>query len=160
MRRNLLALLLCTQFAFACCDGGLFGFKVTDDIDESTIEGSLLGTLTGELFEVSIPLSLDIEAETASRGTGPANGVFLTALRLDVTSTTMPAGDTDNFETVEVRVEASDGSLCSQVIATLSGQGFSLTTVRFTVDKTVNLLPYAEAGVAVEEQRRGLCAVR
>ncbi len=92
-------------------DGSLVSFPVEYDLPEQTVQGNLLGGLLGSLLPLPIAVDVDLEAETRARDTGPAQHVYLTEMRLFVTPTAEPAGDSDDFgflDSIEVYVESRD----------------------------------------------------
>ena len=61
---------------------GLASFDVSQNIPEQTVPGSPLGALLpASLF--AIPMNIDIQSETAARGTGPASSATLKSVSLD-----------------------------------------------------------------------------
>lgn len=97
--------------SIACVPFGIGSFSVLHDIPEQQVEGNLLGGLLGSVLGIPIVLDIDLEAETASRETGPAQHVFLTDFRLEITPTAEGGLDRDDFDflqSIEVFVESSE----------------------------------------------------
>jgi hypothetical protein len=136
--------------ALAGC--GLVSFDVGQDVPPQTIMGSPIGALVpATLF--SLPLNIDLSAETASRGTGPAKSANLTSLTLSVSS---PAGGTFDFLTSITFSVTSPGdpSLPEVVIAKLQPvPGKAAISVPPTPG--VDLLPYIKAGASIKASASG-----
>jgi len=131
---------------------GLVSFDVSEDIPEQTVPGSPLGALLpASLF--AIPMNIDIQSETAGRGTGPAQSATLRSISLTVTS---PAGATFDFITsISVRVSSSGNTSLPEVeIARLEPVPGTATIV-IPPTGSVDLLPYVEAGATITATASG-----
>lgn len=142
-----------------CGPAGLLSFELGYDVAEQRVEGSPLGGLLGGVVDVPIPLDIDLAAETASRDTGPAQHVHLTELRLDITATEEPAGDTDDFDfldTVEIFVESarSGSSLPRQRVASLEAVPRGARTISLAPDD-VDLIAYVQEGARLTSSASG-----
>lgn len=136
---------------------GVADFDIDQPIQEQRIPGSPLPGPLGALFP--IPLDLDIQAQIAARETGPIDSITLSSLRLTITATERPSGDTDDWsfvDDVEVLVSSTrSGTTLPRVkIASVSAPG-AVTELVFAVEKDVNLKPYIDEGSRVEGQSRG-----
>jgi len=131
---------------------GLVSFDVSQDIPEQTVPGSPLGALLpASLF--AIPMNVDIQSETAARGTGPASSVTLKSVTLTITS---PSGATFEFvDSIAIRVSSSvDTSLPEVEIGRLEPVPGTATIV-IPPTGSVNLLPYVEAGATITATASG-----
>ena len=139
---------------------GITDFDITQPVPEQRVEGQNLPVppvLSG-LF--AIPLDLDLTAEIQMQTTGPIDSVTLSSLALTITATDQPGGDTDDWAFVdEIRVfvrGSAEGSTLPRVeIASVVDAG-AVTTLRFTVDGSVNLKPYVDEGSIVESEAMGV----
>jgi hypothetical protein len=132
----------------ACASIG--DFDVERTIAEQHVEGSPIAGLLGDLFQVPIPMDVNIASETAARDAGPAQAAHLKALVLQITDTDQGAGDTDDFgflDSVDVFIEStrSGTSLPRTRIAQATDIEAS-SRLEFDVIRSVNVLPYAEEG--------------
>jgi hypothetical protein len=149
-RRSILATAtLVLALAPAGC--GLVSFDVTENIPAQTIAGSPLGAiLPAALF--SLPLDIDISAETAAHGAGPAKSANLSSLTLTITD---PADGTFDFLTsITITVAATDGSLPEVEIGKLSPVP-AAKTISIPPTRGVDLLPYITAGAAIRATASG-----
>jgi hypothetical protein len=126
---------------------GLVSFDVSQDIPAQTIMGSPLGALLPvSLF--ALPLNIDIAAQTAAHGTGPAKSANLSSLTFTITA---PAGGTFDFLTsITISIAPSGGGALPEVtIATLQPVP---GTHSISVPPTpgVDLLPYIKAGASIK----------
>lgn len=140
---------------------GVGSFELVVPIAEQRIDGNPLGGLLGgALFELPIPLDVDLAAETAARDTGPAQHVRLASLSLSITASSEPAGDSDDFEFVdsaEIFVESRDPatSLPRARIARVDTVEPGTRTLVFLVDDDVDLLPYVQEGARLSSRASG-----
>jgi hypothetical protein len=96
---------------------GLLSVDVSQDIPAQTVIGSPIGALVpATLF--ALPLTIDLQSETAAHGTGPATSANLSSLTL---STTSPSGARFDFLTsIAISIGAtSGGNLLEVIIAKL-----------------------------------------
>jgi len=136
------------------------GFEIGQALPERTVAGNPVGGLLGGFVDVPIPLEVDVAAQTAARDTGPATAMRLTDLRLQITATEEPAGDTDDFafiESAEVFVQGAqaDSSLPRVRVATASQPAEGARELVFETDSTVDLLPYANEGAELTAEAMG-----
>ena len=99
---------------------------------------------------VQIPLNIDLSSETAARGTGPAQHVYLTDFTLSVTSTDEPAGDTDDLSfisSIEIFVESTQAgtTLPRMRVAHLDAVPAGARTISLQTDG-VDLIGYVREG--------------
>jgi hypothetical protein len=128
---------------------GLVGFDVSQDIPAQTVPGSPLGALLpASLF--SIPMNIDIEAETRGHGTGPASSVTLKSITFTVTS---PAGATFDFVD-SIAINISGGNLPQKEIARLDPVP-GTTSISVPPSPGVDLLPYINAGATITATASG-----
>jgi len=138
--------------AFLSAGCGLVSFDVSEDIPEQTVPGSPLGALLpASLF--AIPMDVDIQSETAARGTGPASSATLRSVTLTVTS---PSGATFDFLTsISIRISSNGNSSLSEIeIARLEPVPGTATIV-IPPTGGVDLLPYVEAGATITATASG-----
>lgn len=143
----------------ACGPRGLLSFELGHDIAEQRVEGSPVGGLLGNVVEVPIPLDVDLAAETASRDTGPAQHVYLTELRFDITTTEEPAGDADDFDfldAVEIYVESarSGSSLPRRRLAALEAVPRGARRLELRPDG-LDLIEYVREGARLTSSGSG-----
>lgn len=136
---------------------GVADFDIEQDVPEQRILGNSLPQPIGGLL--SIPLDIDITAEIEAMDTGPVDSISLSELRLEITDTERPAGDTDTWEFVTsiqvfVRSTKPDSNLSRLEIATKEFPG-AVERFNFTVDESIDLKPYIEEGAVVESVGRG-----
>jgi hypothetical protein len=150
-RAYLLGLLLPVLLASGC--RGLGAFEVAIDLAEQRVSGSPLGGLLGGLFEVPIPLDVDVAAETAARETGPAQRVRLVELSLRTTNET----DFDFLDSAEVFVQSrqSGSSLPRVRVAIVDPVPGGARQIFFETDEEVDLLPYIREGARLTSSARG-----
>lgn len=160
-RRMTLRILACA-FVTLCVGGcaGVGDFPVEVSVQEQRVEGSPLGGLLGGVFDVPIPLDVDLTAETAARDTGPAQHVRLSELSLSITGTAEGAGDTDDFDfldSAEIFVEsaASGSSLPRVRVARIDPAPDGARSVFFETDTSVDLLPYVNEGARLTSSAEG-----
>lgn len=158
-------LLLTVILLLSACGGtgGLGSFTITEESQESVVEGrsgGILGMLPLNNFFPPLQLDFDLQAELESRDAGPAKAIYLERLRIVTTPTEQPAGDTDNFDfvdevTVFVESNRSNSTLKKVQLAEIKMVPQSATTMEFKVDSSVNLKPYVEEGIRLTTQGKG-----
>lgn len=136
------------------------GFNIDREIPEQYVEGSPLAGLLGGLFELPIPIEVNLEEETAARNTGPAKKVMLTSLKLHVTSTSETSEGEDDLafiDSVDVYVDSSipESLLEPQLVATLGPVERGVREVEFDTFTEVNLKPYVEEGAVLTTVAQG-----
>ena len=140
-----------------CADFGSFVLPI--EVAEQRVQGSPVGGLGAlGLFEVPIPVDVDLAAETAARDTGPARAIRLDALSLSVTTTAEPDGDTDDLGfigTVDIFVESRDAELPRVRVATLDAVAPGSRRVEFETLPSVDLLPYVQSGARLTSEAEG-----
>jgi hypothetical protein len=149
-----------TVLALLGSSGCGLGFNIDRDIPEQHVPGSPLGALLGGLFELPIPIELDLEEETAARNTGPAKRVILKSLSLHVADTeegTEGEGDLSFIDSVDVWVSSSlpESSLEPQLVATLGKVERGAREVDFDTFTEVNLKAYVEEGALLSTNATG-----
>lgn len=151
-----LALLL---LVFASASGcGVASFPYGYDIAEQHVPGNPLAPLLGPTL-LDTPLNLDLAAETAARGTGPAQHVYLTELTLRVTSTDEPAGDSDDLgfiESIDIYAQsAQSGSSLPRVrVAHLSSVPAGARSISLATEG-VDLIEYVREGARLTATASG-----
>lgn len=144
--------------ALAAC-GLANPYTITEPVPEQRVEGSPLGALLPGV-EVPIPLEVDLAAEAEAMNAGPVQTVTLEAVRLDITTTEEPAGDSDDWDFVDsivVHVEsrAADSSLPRVEVARLDPTPDGVRTLELDTDTSVNLRAYVEEGARLVATVRG-----
>ncbi len=128
---------------------GALSFDVDQDLPEQTVQGSALGGVLPSFIPTPIPLSFDLRAETAKRGTGPAQHAYLKSLVLR-------AKNGANFDFLdEAHVYVSAPSLPRVEIARLAPVPRGAGTIEFAVVDGVDLLPYINAGASIDSTATG-----
>jgi hypothetical protein len=139
--------------AFAAVAGcGVLPFDVGQDIAEQKVPGSVVGGILPSFIPTPIPITINIQSETARRGTGPARSAGLSSLTL---SATRSSGTFDFLDEVHIFISSpNDTALPKREIATLKPVPRGATTVSFT-PTDVDLLPYINAGSQIDSQAMG-----
>jgi hypothetical protein len=158
-----LLLVLLTSLTACGGTGGLGSFTITEESQESVVQGGgggLLGMLPFNNFFPPLQLQIDLQSELDARDAGPAKAIYLDRLRVVTTPTEQPQGDTDNFDFVDeitVFVESTRSSTALQKvqIAQIKMVPAGATTMEFSVDRSVNLKPYVEEGIRLITQGKG-----
>lgn len=132
---------------------GAIRFDLEQPIAEQKVPGSLLGGVLPNFFPNPFKLTIDVQAETEKRGTGPATAAFLKSLTLSATPAGNPSGTFDFLDEVHVFVEAP--GLEKVEVATLKPVPKGQTSVSFTVVPEINLLPYVNAGATMSTTATG-----
>jgi hypothetical protein len=146
------------SLALALLACGIASFPYGYDIPEQRVPGSPVGALLGGTL-IDIPLNIDLSAETAARGTGPAQHVYLTGFTLRVTSTDEPSGDTDDLSfisSIEIFAEsAQSGSSLPRVrVAHLDSVPAGARSIALAVDG-VDLIQYVREGARLTATAQG-----
>lgn len=145
-------LVLVPLLAAAGCAGFLM-FRVTESIEEQRVSASQIGPV------LTMPITLDLEAETAARDTGPARHVYLETLTLSVTTTAEPPGDVDDLaflQGAEIFIESSNpqSNLPRQRVAALAPIAEGDRTATFVADD-VDIIEYAREGARLTATAEG-----
>jgi hypothetical protein len=142
------ALVMCPVIAAAGC--GIADFDVEQPVPAQTIQGSGLPAPLAAIFP--LPLNLDISSKIKARETGPIDGVTLSSLTLDITSS---GGDWSFVTSIDVFVASSrSGSALPRAkIASVASPG-AVRTLSFHVEG-VNLKPYIDEGSQVDSAGMG-----
>jgi len=155
------AFVLITALSFSGCLGGtgILSFPIHETIDEQTVNGSPIPAALGGAFPFMIPMNIDLSAETAARGTGPANHVYLRSLSLDITATAEPAPDTDDFDfldSIDIYIEStkSGTTLERRKIAHITTVPTGVKHVSFSIDR-VDLIDYVNEGSRLTSEATG-----
>lgn len=146
---------LIAAVALAGC--GVADFDIDQPIVEQRISGSPLPGPLAVLFP--LPLDIDISSKIKEMETGPIDSVTLKSLKLTITATGMPSGDTDDWRFVDeihVFVESSmSGSTLPRVeICKVVNPG-QVTTLDFEVVSGIDINPYVNEGSVVEAESSG-----
>lgn len=139
---------MCPVIAAAGC--GIADFDVEQPVPAQTIQGSGLPAPLAAIFP--LPLSLDISSKIKARDTGPIDGVTLSSLTLDITSS---GGDWSFVTSIDVFVSSSKSgsTLPKAKIASVASPG-AVRTLSFRVEG-VNLKPYIDEGSQVDSAGMG-----
>jgi hypothetical protein len=142
------ALVLSPVIAAAGC--GIADFDVEQPVPAQTIPGSGLPAPLAAIFP--LPLDLDISSKIKARDTGPIDGVTLSSLTLDITSS---GGDWSFVSSIDVFVSStrSGSTLPRAKIASVASPG-AVRTLSFRVEGT-NLKPYIDEGSKVDSSGMG-----
>lgn len=142
------ALAMCPVIAAAGC--GIADFDVEQPVPAQTIQGSGLPAPLAAIFP--LPLDLDISSKIKARDTGPIDGVTLSSLTLDISSS---GGDWSFVSSIDVFVSSSkSGSALPRAkIASVASPG-AVRTLSFRVEG-VNLKPYIDEGSQVDSAGMG-----
>ncbi|HEX3478215.1 MAG TPA: hypothetical protein VHT91_24505 [Kofleriaceae bacterium] len=142
------ALVLYPVLAAAGC--GIADFDVDQPVPSQTIQGSGLPAPLAAIFP--LPLSLDISSKIKAQDTGPIDGVTLSSLSLDITSS---GGDWSFVTSIDVFVSStkSGSTLARTKIASVASPG-AVRTLSFHVEG-VNLKPYIDEGSQVDSAGMG-----
>lgn len=148
MARSLSACL--AMMTIAGC--GIADFDVEQAVQAQTIKGSGIPAPLTALFP--LPLNLDLDSKIKAKDTGPIDGVTLSSLTLDITST---GGDWSFVTSIDVSVESTKaGSTLPKVkIASVAMPG-AVRTLNFKVESGVNLKPYIDEGSQVDSSGTGM----
>ena len=155
--RNPIARALVLLLAVCLSSCGLIKFDVSQDLPKQTVPGSPLGGLLPSFVPVPIPLTIDLKAETAKQGTGPATGATLKSLVLTITPHNAPVGTFDFISEVHISIGPRDSgsTLPVKEIANMTNVPKGLTTLTFTILPDVELLPYINAGAQLTGTAKG-----
>ena len=130
----------------------LISFDVSQEIPPQTVPGSPLGGLL-LLSLFAVPMTIDIQSETAAHGTGPASSATLSSLSLTVTSP--PGGTWEFVDSITITISASsDPNLPEKEIGKL-GDVPANTSISIPPTGSVNLLPYINAGATITAKASG-----
>jgi hypothetical protein len=132
---------------------GAISVTVEQPVPEQRLEGSFLGSVLGSFFPSAVPLKVDLKAETEKRNTGPATTVTLESVELFITPESAPQGNFDFLTSLTLSIGAE--GLPTKQIGTLPMVMKGATRIAITVDKTVELLPYVNAGAQISAQATG-----
>lgn len=132
---------------------GAIRFDLDQPISEQRVPGNLLGGVLPNFFPNPFKLTIDVQAETEKRGTGPATAAFLKSLDLNATPAGNPSGTFDFLDEVHVFVEAPGQPKVE--VATLKPVPKGQTSVSFAIAPDVNLLPYINAGATMSTTATG-----
>jgi hypothetical protein len=133
-------------------------FNVSQSIAEQRVPASAV-PIAGLLpfLPTGVPITVNLQSETAAHGTGPAKHAFLSSLTLSATPHAAPSGTFDFLSEVHVFVSSpQNASLPAVEIATLKPVPRGQTTVSFTVVDGVDLLPYVNAGATITASAMGM----
>ena len=130
---------------------GITDFDVDQPIQEQVVTGSPIPGPLQVLFP--IPLNLDISAAIKAKDTGPIDGVTLSSLTLNITSS---GGDWSFVTSIDVFVAStkSGSTLPRAKIASVASPG-AVRTLSFHVEAGVNLKPYIDEGSQVDSAGTG-----
>lgn len=136
---------------------GLTDFDLSQPIPEQSVTGSPIPAPIQGLFP--IPLSLELSAKIRKQTTGAIDSVTLSSLSLNITGTEQPGDDVDNFAFIDeihvfVKSELADSQLPRVEIASELAPG-EVQNFNFTVNASVDLLPYINEGSIVESEASG-----
>jgi hypothetical protein len=151
-----------TPLLLAITACGLDEFDIDQPVPEQAIQGSGIPAPLAALFP--LPLDLDLQAKIDEQeDAGSVDKITLASLRLTITPTRKPAGDSDDWsfvESVEVFVESTrSGTALPKVkIASVASPG-AVEVMEFDVERGVDLRPYVEEGAMVDTLGSGTIPV-
>jgi hypothetical protein len=146
--------LIATLLVF-CSGCGLDSFTFEEESQEVVIDGSALNQLPVNPFG-GLDLNIDLDQELEARDAGPADGVFLQDLKLSITDTKMPEGDTDTFNFLDsLTIYANADGLDKKQVAILSEVPQDQQQITLNTDSGINLKPYIEAGMTLQAEADG-----
>ena len=151
MRALLLA--SCLSLTAAC---GITDFHVDQRVPEQRIDGSPVPAALQLLFPV--PLDVTISAKIKEQEPGPIDGVYLSSLHLDITTTDEPAGDQDDWAfltRVDLYITSTrEGSTLPRIkVASASAPG-PVRRLDFTPEGA-NLVRYVDEGARLTAEATG-----
>jgi len=136
---------------------GIADFDVDQPVVEQRIQGSGIPAPLAALFP--LPLSLDLESKIKAHDTGPIGRITLSSLELDITKTSEPAGDSDDWAFVthvDVFVSSTkSGTTLPKVKIASVDQPGAVRAMTFTVEGGVDLKPYIDEGSQVDSSGSG-----
>lgn len=140
-------------FLLVLCGCGSVSFEVEQELQKQTIQGDpLRGVLASALLPNPYTLNIDIRAEVAKRGTGPATRAFLKSLELEIA----PETPDTNFDFIdETRLFVEGPNLAKVEIARLVPVPNGLKKLQFEIVPMVDLLPYINAGATISATATG-----
>jgi hypothetical protein len=143
-------LLLLVPLLASC---GAVKFDVEQDLAAQSVPGSVLGGVLPSFLPNPAKLNIDIQAEVAKRGTGPAKAAYLKSLTLAITPHDAPSGNFDFISEVHLSVEAP--GVEKKEIARLIAVPKSTVKLTFDIVPDVDLLPYIAAGATISATASG-----
>ena len=148
---RVLAQLLVAGAAMTGAGCGIADFDVEQSIPAQTIPGSGIPAPLAGVFP--LPLSIDLDSKIKAKETGPIDGVTLSSLTLQITSS---GSDWSFVDSVDVFIASTkSGSTLPKVkIASVSAPG-AVQTLKFNVERSVNLKPYVDEGSQVDSSGTG-----
>ncbi len=133
-------------FLFGLTSCGAVSFGVEQDLGRQDIQGSLLGGVLPSFLPNPAKFTIDLKAEVAKRGTGPARSAFLKSLTLNISPSTPEA----NFDFLqEVHLFTEGAGLERVEIAKLQPVPRGVKSLSFEIVPNVDLLPYVNAGATL-----------
>ena len=146
--------LLSTLLLSGGCGDGLTSFTITEESGEQVIEGGTFNQIVDLPFN-PFTFEVNLEQELQKRDAGPAKGVYLKGLELQVTDTEEPEGDSDDLgflKNMTLYVSAEGES--RQKIAWKDSIPAE-ASFQFETDDQLNLKPYIEKGMKLETEAEG-----
>ena len=143
------------------CGEDLTSFEINERSQEAVVMGRPGPSLPLPIDVIPpMQLEVDLEEELNAQSAGPAKGVYLSALDLEVTPTKIGPQDTDDLDfiqSIEVYVESTKpGSTLTRVkVAQLSPVPKGKQRVSLKTESDLNLKPYIEEGVRLTTRGQG-----
>ena len=139
---------------------GALRFDINQPIPEQKIMGNVLAGVLGAFLPTPFSLPINLEQETKSHGTGPAQSAGLTALSFKLTNIPNPPRSSDNFDFVdriEIYVESvkSGTALTKQKVADLLSVPKGATKLNLQCYPNVDLVPYINEGARISSTASG-----
>lgn len=132
-------------------------FDVDQKIPEQSVPGSSIPGPLAALFP--LPINLDLESKIKAQDTGPIDSVTLHSIELTITATARPTGDTDDWSFVshvDVFIESrKSGTTLPKIKVASASMPGPVQTMKFDIEKGVNLKPYVDEGSQVDTTGSG-----
>jgi hypothetical protein len=150
MRRAQLGLLfvILSTVAIGAAGCGAISFDISQDIPATFVMGD--PTAPPLVGDSTAPLSLDIQAETNQRHTGPASAAYLKDLSFTIT---IPQNGTFYFAqsvVIQLKPTNPNSTLQPVPIAELSPIPTDQNTIHVKPIPGVNMLPYSQQGAVID----------
>lgn len=140
----------------ACAGCGAIPFDVEQSIPEQRVAGNPLGGLLPSFLQAPVPLTINLQAETQKRDTGPAQSANLKSIRFTATPHDMPSGNFDFVDEIHIYVDSqNDPTLPKKEIASLKPVPKGQTSIDLSIVDGVDLLPYINKGAEISASASG-----
>lgn len=135
---------------------GLLAFDITQELDEVVIPGMnpAYQQFNSSIIFPATPININLGAEIAAQGTGPATSAAIKELTLYVTSKAK-ASPTDEdyfdfFKTINLYIEGTGPkAIPRQKLAWIKAVPDKAETLHFEINDSLDLLPYIQDGCRI-----------